>query len=114
MSQGIKVALFSAERPTALNAHLILHAFKCGTLENEYALKTRQALYMAVQCGRQEAVLKLLQLGADKSIKSNLGKSPVDLAASLKSAQVTQSSSVFSWKRHHAANLTVRPHRTQR
>lgn len=50
---------------------------------------------MAVQCGQQEAVLKLLQLGADKNIESNFGKSPADLAASLKMTQVTRGSTVF-------------------
>ncbi|XP_075883311.1 ankyrin repeat, SAM and basic leucine zipper domain-containing protein 1 [Nelusetta ayraudi] len=46
------------------------------------------ALYVAVQHSQQEAVLKLLQLGADKSIKSNAGKSPMDLASSLKKTQM--------------------------
>lgn len=53
-----------------------------------------QALYVAVHHGQQGAVLKLLQLGADKSIKSNFGKSPADLAESLKRTQVTRGSTV--------------------
>lgn len=46
-----------------------------------------QALSAAVQFGRQKAVLKLLQLGADKTIKTNAGKSPADLAVILKKTQ---------------------------
>ncbi|XP_037539158.1 ankyrin repeat, SAM and basic leucine zipper domain-containing protein 1 [Nematolebias whitei] len=38
------------------------------------------ALSVAVQYSREEAVLKLLQLGADKSIRTTSGKSPADLA----------------------------------
>lgn len=48
------------------------------------------ALHVAVQHSQQEAVLKLLQLGADKRIKSNSGKSPVDLAASQKKTQISR------------------------
>lgn len=51
-----------------------------------------QALSVAVQQGRQEAVLKLLQLGADKTIKTKTGKCPADLAVIVKNAQVP-----FSW-----------------
>lgn len=47
-----------------------------------------QALSIAVQYGRQEAVLKLLQLGADKTIRTNVGKSPADLAVIFKRTQV--------------------------
>lgn len=47
-----------------------------------------QALSVAVQQGRQEAVLTLLQLGADKTIKTKTGESPADLAAIVKNAQV--------------------------
>lgn len=54
---------------------------------------------MAVKYGQKEALLKLLQLGADKSIKSNVGNSPADLAVSLKKPQVTRGSTVFSWKK---------------
>lgn len=47
-----------------------------------------QALSIAVQHGRQEAVLKLLQLGADKTLTTKTGKSPADLAIILKNPQV--------------------------
>lgn len=47
-----------------------------------------QALSIAVQYGRVEAVLKLLQLGADKTIRTNTGKSPADLAVTYKHTQV--------------------------
>lgn len=39
---------------------------------------------LAVQYGHEAAVLKLLQLGADKSIKSNAGCTAADLARSFK------------------------------
>lgn len=41
-----------------------------------------------MQHGRQEAVLKLLQLGADKTLKTKTGKSPADLAAIFKKTEV--------------------------
>lgn len=47
-----------------------------------------QALTMAVQYGREEAVLKLLQLGADKTIKTKAGKSAAELASIYKWPQV--------------------------
>lgn len=47
-----------------------------------------QALSVAVQSGRMEAVLKLLQLGADKTIRTKTGKSPADLAEIFKHTQV--------------------------
>lgn len=47
-----------------------------------------EALSLAVQHGRQEAVLKLLQLGADKTLKTKTGKSPADLAAIFKKTEV--------------------------
>ena len=43
---------------------------------------------VAVQYGREEAVLKLLQLGADKTIRTEAGKNPADLAMILKHPQV--------------------------
>lgn len=39
-----------------------------------------QALIIAVQYGHQGVVLKLLQLGADKSIKTKSGKTAADMA----------------------------------
>lgn len=42
----------------------------------------------AVQYGHEAAVLKLLQLGADKSIKSKSGNTAADLAKTLKNLQV--------------------------
>lgn len=47
-----------------------------------------QALALAVQYGKEQAVLKLLQLGADKMIRTKEGKSPADLASVFKFAQV--------------------------
>lgn len=47
-----------------------------------------QALSIAVQYGREDAVLKLLQLGADKTIRTKTGKSPADLAVTFKHTQV--------------------------
>lgn len=47
-----------------------------------------QALSLAVQYGRQEAVLKLLQLGADTTIRTKVGKSPADLAVVFNHTQV--------------------------
>lgn len=47
-----------------------------------------QALTIAVQYGRDEAVLKLLQLGADKMLKTKAGKTAADLAKHFKRAQV--------------------------
>lgn len=49
-----------------------------------------QALSIAVQYGRVEAVLKLLQLGADKTIRTKTGKSPADLAVIFKYPQVPE------------------------
>lgn len=46
------------------------------------------ALMSAVQYGHEAAVLKLLQLGADKSIKSKSGNTAADLAKSLKNLQI--------------------------
>ncbi|XP_062276778.1 ankyrin repeat, SAM and basic leucine zipper domain-containing protein 1 [Scomber scombrus] len=48
------------------------------------------ALAMAVQYNREEAVLKLLELGADKTITLNDGKSPADLALTLKNKQISR------------------------
>lgn len=50
-----------------------------------------QALSLAVQYGREEAVLKLLQLGADKTLRTKAGKSPADLAVTFKHTQVPDS-----------------------
>lgn len=47
-----------------------------------------QALSIAVQHSRQEAVLKLLQLGADKTLTTKTGKCPADLAVIIKNPQV--------------------------
>ncbi len=47
-----------------------------------------QALAIAAQYGREEAVLKLLQLGADKTIRTKAGKNPADLAVIFKHPQV--------------------------
>ncbi|KAM9808291.1 ankyrin repeat, SAM and basic leucine zipper domain-containing protein 1 [Neosynchiropus ocellatus] len=46
------------------------------------------ALFFAVQYNQEEAVLKLLQLGADKSTKNKLLQSPADLAEHLKHEQI--------------------------
>uniref|UniRef100_H3BZM2 Ankyrin repeat, SAM and basic leucine zipper domain containing 1 n=1 Tax=Tetraodon nigroviridis TaxID=99883 RepID=H3BZM2_TETNG len=48
------------------------------------------ALSIAVQHRRQEAVLKLLQLGADKTIRTNTGKCPADLAAIFKNTEMSK------------------------
>lgn len=45
---------------------------------------------LAVQYGHEAAVLKLLQLGADKSIKSKTGNTAADLAKSFKHLQVCE------------------------
>lgn len=47
-----------------------------------------QALCLAVQQGRQEAVLKLLELGADQTLRTKTGKCPADLAMIFKNPQV--------------------------
>lgn len=47
-----------------------------------------QALCFAVQYGQEGSVLKLLQLGADKTIKTKSGKTPADLADQFKYTQV--------------------------
>lgn len=49
-----------------------------------------QALSIAVQYSREEAVLKLIQLGADKTIRTNTGKSPADLAVIFKHTPVPE------------------------
>lgn len=49
-----------------------------------------QALCIAVQYGREEAVLKLLHLGADKTIRTKAGKNPADLAVMFKHPQVPE------------------------
>ncbi|KAK5901713.1 hypothetical protein CesoFtcFv8_007045 [Champsocephalus esox] len=46
------------------------------------------ALSIAVQYGKEEAVLKLLQLGADKTLRNKKGKSPADLAVRFKHTQI--------------------------
>ncbi|XP_029288948.1 ankyrin repeat, SAM and basic leucine zipper domain-containing protein 1 [Cottoperca gobio] len=46
------------------------------------------ALCVAVQYGREDAVLKLLQLGADKTIRTKTGKSPADLSVVFKHTQI--------------------------
>nr|XP_020492849.1 ankyrin repeat, SAM and basic leucine zipper domain-containing protein 1 isoform X1 [Labrus bergylta] len=46
------------------------------------------ALSFGVQYGREEAVLKLLQLGADKTLRTKAGKSPADLAGIFKHTQI--------------------------
>ncbi|XP_076027494.1 ankyrin repeat, SAM and basic leucine zipper domain-containing protein 1 [Genypterus blacodes] len=46
------------------------------------------ALSMAAQSGKVEAVLELLELGADKTIPTKAGKSPADLAFTFRHAQV--------------------------
>uniref|UniRef100_A0A3Q3NKW2 Ankyrin repeat, SAM and basic leucine zipper domain containing 1 n=1 Tax=Mastacembelus armatus TaxID=205130 RepID=A0A3Q3NKW2_9TELE len=48
------------------------------------------ALSIAVQYGRKKAVLKLLLLGADKAIKTNVGKSPADLAMVFKHTELDE------------------------
>ncbi|KAK6317907.1 hypothetical protein J4Q44_G00111980 [Coregonus suidteri] len=48
------------------------------------------ALTVAVQYGREEAVLKLLQLGADKTLKNKAGKSAADLAKVFKRPQIAR------------------------
>ncbi len=47
-----------------------------------------QALIIAVQYGREAAVLKLLQLGADKFIKTKTGKTAADMAKVFKYSEV--------------------------
>ncbi|CAG08755.1 unnamed protein product [Tetraodon nigroviridis] len=54
------------------------------------------ALSIAVQHRRQEAVLKLLQLGADKTIRTNTGKCPADLAAIFKNTEPISASQASS------------------
>lgn len=57
----------------------------------EWSLNTScdiQALMLAVQYGHEDAVLKLLLLGADKSIKSKAGNTAADLARTFKHPQV--------------------------
>ncbi|KAF0040385.1 hypothetical protein F2P81_006283 [Scophthalmus maximus] len=49
-----------------------------------------QALSIAVQYGREESVLKLLLLGADKNIRTKVGKSPADLAMIFKHPQISR------------------------
>ncbi|KAM9816180.1 ankyrin repeat, SAM and basic leucine zipper domain-containing protein 1 isoform 1-T2 [Syngnathus typhle] len=51
---------------------------------------TFQALSVAVHHGREKAVLKLLQLGADSSIATTEGKSPAELALLLKHTQIAR------------------------
>lgn len=46
------------------------------------------ALCYAVQYGREESVLKLLQLGADKTIKTKTGRSPLELALAFRHTQI--------------------------
>ncbi|XP_071387237.1 ankyrin repeat, SAM and basic leucine zipper domain-containing protein 1 [Centroberyx affinis] len=48
------------------------------------------ALSIAVQYGREEVVLKLLQLGADKTIKTEGDKNPADLAMIFKHPQISR------------------------
>ncbi|KAM9376222.1 ankyrin repeat, SAM and basic leucine zipper domain-containing protein 1 [Pholidichthys leucotaenia] len=48
------------------------------------------ALAIAVEYGREMAVLKLLQLGADKSIRTKADKSPADLAEIFKHEQISR------------------------
>lgn len=48
-----------------------------------------QALSVAVVHGRVEVVMKLLQLGADKTIRSKSDKSPFDQAVFFKHRQVS-------------------------
>ncbi|XP_068572811.1 ankyrin repeat, SAM and basic leucine zipper domain-containing protein 1-like, partial [Cebidichthys violaceus] len=48
------------------------------------------ALSVAVQYGREEAVLKLLQLGANKTLRTTAGKSPADLAVTFKHTQIVR------------------------
>lgn len=50
-----------------------------------------KALSIAVQYGKQAVILKLLQLGADKTIRTKTGKSPADLAEIFKHKQVMSS-----------------------
>ncbi|MEQ2272170.1 hypothetical protein XENORESO_015823 [Xenotaenia resolanae] len=48
------------------------------------------ALSTAVHYGKEEAVLKLLQLGANKTIRTKTGKSPGDLAKMFKHTQIAR------------------------
>lgn len=65
-----------------------------------------QALALAVQHGTQEAVIKLLQFGADKTLKTNTGKCPADLAAIFEKTEVQFFDDTFKkiqgikWKQH--------------
>lgn len=66
-----------------------------------------QALSMAVQHGKQEAVLMLLQLGADKTLKTKTGKCPADLAAIFKNTQVQFFYHSFKNVRVYSVNRTL-------
>lgn len=68
-----------------------------------------QALSIAVQHGRQDVVLKLLQLGADKTIKTKTGKCPADLAAIFKNTEVQFFYDTFKNFRVYSVNSTLFP-----
>lgn len=65
-----------------------------------------QALALAVQHGTPEAVIKLLQLGADKTLKANTGKCPADLAAILEKKEVQFFADAFKKFRVYSENST--------
>ncbi|KAK0146199.1 Ankyrin repeat, SAM and basic leucine zipper domain-containing protein 1 [Merluccius polli] len=48
------------------------------------------ALAFAAQYGRVEAALKLLQVGADKTIRTKDGESPADISLAYKHTRLTQ------------------------
>ncbi len=65
---------------------IIIIAFSPGFHFNIALME--QALIIAVQYGREAAVLKLLQLGADKFIKTKTGKTAADMAKVFKYSEV--------------------------
>lgn len=65
-----------------------------------------QALALAVQHGTQEAVIKLLLFGADKTLKTNTGKCPADLAAIFEKTEVQFFDDTFKKFRVYSENST--------
>uniref|UniRef100_A0A3P8PQW6 SAM domain-containing protein n=1 Tax=Astatotilapia calliptera TaxID=8154 RepID=A0A3P8PQW6_ASTCA len=56
----------------------------------EINIQERSGYTVLTVYGREEAVLKLLQLGANKTIRTKTGKSPADLAESFKHRQISR------------------------
>lgn len=76
-------SFFCAEATVAWKTDI---SFNCSSFDNADIFC--KALSLAVENGRQEAVLKLLQLGADQTLRTKAGKSPADLAVIFKHSQV--------------------------